>query len=279
MKMSTIAATVFAALAILTSCAGTKQALNDGSTIAGGLKETKKQIVAAKRWHNFSIPEIKFEDKAPASKGSHIYHALIPNPNAYINKVAREVLNTLYYSDKDSIPFFHQLHYTLEDIDGVSAKGGGNGYVTIFYSTRHIERSFANNDTARVDFETRGVLLHELTHAFQLEPQGIGDYGSNKTFWAFIEGMADAVRVANDGFHDATDRPRGGHYWDGYRTTGYFLAWIQKTKDKNFLRKFNRTTLEVVPWSWNGAIQHIFGKNCTMEALWKEYQTAMGDVK
>lgn len=44
-------------------------------------------------------------------------------------------------------------------------------------------------------FETRGVLLHELTHAYQLEPQGIGSYGTNRVFWAFIEGMADAVRV------------------------------------------------------------------------------------
>ena len=70
------------------------------------------------------------------------------------------MLNTLYYSEKDSIPAFNVLHYTLEDVDGVSAKGGGNGNVSIFYSTRHIQKSFANNDTARVDFETRGVLLH-----------------------------------------------------------------------------------------------------------------------
>lgn len=156
-------------------------------SIAGGLKETKKQQVAAKRWKNFSIPKILFEDKAPQSQGSKIYHALIPNPTAYINKVAREVLNTLYYSEKDSIPAFNVLHYTLEDVDGVSAKGGGNGNVSIFYSTRHIQKSFANNDTARVDFETRGVLLHELTHAFQLEPHGIGSYGTNKTIGALLK--------------------------------------------------------------------------------------------
>ena len=71
--------------------------------------------------------------------------------------------------------------------------------------------------------------------------------------------MADAVRVINDGFHGETDRPKGGSYKDGYRKTGYFLVWIQNTKDKDFLRKFNRTALEVVPWSWDGAIQHIFG--------------------
>ena len=40
------------------------------------------------------------------------------------------MLNTLYYSEKDSIPAFNVLHYTLEDVDGVSAKGGGNGNVS-----------------------------------------------------------------------------------------------------------------------------------------------------
>ena len=278
MKIANAAAALFLAVA-LASCGASKQTTADGGSIAGGLRETKKQQVAAKRWKNFSIPEIKFEDKAPQSEGSHIYHALIANPDAYINKVAREVLNTLYFSEKDSIPAFNVLHYTLEDVDGVAAKGGGGGNVTIFYSTRHIEKSFAGRDTARVDFETRGVLLHELTHAFQLEPQGIGDYGSNRTFWCFIEGMADAVRVANDGFHGEKDRPKGGSYKDGYRYTGYFLAWIQQTKDKNFLRKFNRTALDVVPWSWDGAISHIFGRKYTIDGLWHEYQVAMGDIK
>lgn len=278
MKLTTITAALFAAAITLSSCGASKQTAADG-VIAGGVKETKKQQVAAKRWKKYSIPEIKFEDKAPQSEGSKIYHALIPNPNAYINKVAREVLNTLYYSEKDSIPRMDCLHYTLEDVDGISAKDGGNGNVTIFYSTRHIKKSFANNDTARVDFETRGVLLHELTHAYQLEPQGIGDYGSNKTFWCFIEGMADAVRVANDGFHGEKDRPKGGSYKNGYRYTGYFLAWLQQTKDPNFLRKFNHTALQLNPWSWDAAMQLCLGKGVTADALWHEYQVAMGDVK
>ena len=38
------------------------------------------------------------------------------------------------------------------------------------------------------------TVLHELTHAFQLEPQGIGPYGGpNKAVWELIEGMADAL--------------------------------------------------------------------------------------
>ena len=239
---------------------------------------TSKKAASADQWESFKIKDIYFDDQAPDSKGSKIYHAIIPDPESYINKVSREVLNTLYFSPKDSIPELKRLHYKLEDTKGISAKGGGNGYVDIFYSTRHVERSFANNDTARVDFETRGVLLHELTHAFQLEPQGIGNYGNSKTVWAFIEGMADAVRVANGGFKEG-DRPKGGNYMDGYRTAGYFFVWLRDNKDPEFLRKFNRSTLEVVPWSFNKAIKHILGEKYDIDDLWHEYQVAVGDIQ
>lgn len=230
-------------------------------------------------WKNYPVGTILFEDKAPETRGSDIYHRIIPNAESYIEQQARTVLATLYHSPEDSIPPVDRIHYTLEDIEGISAKGGGHGEVTIFYSTRHIEKSFAENDTAKLFFETRGVLLHELTHAYQLEPQGIGSYGTNRVFWAFIEGMADAVRVANGGFEGPSARPKGGNYMDGYRTSGYFFVWLRDHKDPDFLRKFNRSTLEVIPWSFDGAIKHILGNEYSIDDLWHEYQVAVGDIQ
>ena len=242
-------------------------------------KEAPGAASIAKTWGKYNVGTILFEDKAPQTKGSEIYHRIIPDVESYIKEQARTVLSTLYNSPKDSIPPVNQIHYTLEDIKGISAKGGGNGNVTIFYSTRHIENSFAQNDTAKLFFETRGVLLHELTHAYQLEPQGIGHYGNSRVVWAFIEGMADAVRVANGGFNRPEDRPKGGNYMDGYRTTGYFLVWLRDNKDPEFLRKFNRSTLEVIPWSFDGAIKHVLGEEYSIDGLWHEYQVAVGDIK
>ena len=72
------------------------------------------------------------------------YHRIIPDAESYIKEQARTVLATLYNSPEDSIPAVHKIHYTLEDINGISAKGGGNGDVTIFYSTRHIEKIFCS---------------------------------------------------------------------------------------------------------------------------------------
>ena len=60
MKLTTITAALFAAAITLSSCGASKQTAADG-VIVGGVKETKKQQVAAKRWKKYSIPEIKFE--------------------------------------------------------------------------------------------------------------------------------------------------------------------------------------------------------------------------
>lgn len=246
---------------------------------AGLLNVEAQEISDGNVWKGYNVGTILFEDKAPATQGSDIYRRIIPDPKSYITEQAYTVLSTLYDSPEDSIPPVHNIHYTLEDIDGVSAKGGAHGNISIFYSTRHIERSFVKNDTARLFFETRGVLLHELTHAYQLEPQGIGSYGNSRVVWAFIEGMADAVRVANGGFKGEIDRPKGGNYMDGYRHAGYFFVWIRDNKDPEFLKKFNRSTLEVIPWSFNGAIKHILGEEYDIDELWHEYQVAVGDIQ
>lgn len=244
-----------------------------------GCGSARKAARTMKAWKDYNVGEIIFRDKANGTRGADIYHSIIPDPEQYIADAAREVLSILYESPEDSITRVDKIFYSIEDRDGISAKGGGRGRVSIFYSTRHVENSFRDNDTAKVLFETRGVLLHELTHAYQLEPQGIGTYGTNKVNWAFIEGMADAVRVAGGGFEGPNARPRGGHYMDGYRTTGYFLVWIRDTKDPDFLWKFNRSALEVVPWSFDGAVKHILGPKYNIDDLWHEYQVAVGDIK
>lgn len=247
--------------------------------MAQAQNEWQAKPVKVKKWRKYDVGEILFNDKAPQTEGSQIYNRLIPNPEEYIAGCAREVLATLYFSPKDKVTPVQTLKYTLEDREGISAKSGGNGRVHIFYSARHVEKSYKGSGDEKVFFETRGVLLHELTHAYQLEPQGIGTYSTNKTFWVFIEGMADAVRVANGGFYGEQDRPKGGHYTKGYRYAGYFFVWLRDNYDPDFLRKFNLSTLDVVPWSFDGAIKHVLGEQYDIESLWHEYQVSVGDIK
>lgn len=223
-----------------------------------------------REWSHFQYPEINFVNHADATKGWEIYNRIIPNPGEYINAAILEVLKTLYWSEEDSIPDVRKINYDFKDIDGISAKGGNPPEITIFYSSRWVEKSETGGGDDKVLFETRGVLLHELTHGFQLEPQGVGSYADGGEFWIFIEGMADAVRIHNNGFPSDNRKP-GGSWKDGYQRTGYFLDWLT-TKDPDFLRKFNKSAIEVVPWGFDKAIKHVLGQHHSVDALWDEYQ-------
>ena len=242
----------------------------------------KEPIKIEDQWLNYHPGDINFRILSPETEGAKIYTRIVKEPESYITDNARRVIQTLYFSPSDSIPDIHTINYEVNKFDGISYKSGGGDVVQINYSTDWIEKSFDGNDTIRLDYETRGVIYHELTHAFQLEPQGCGTYDGKSPYWAFIEGMADAVRVACGGFEQdfaSDDRPRGGNWISGYRTTGYFLYWLSLNKDKDFIRKFNRSALEVNPWSFDAAMKHILGDKPenSIDSLWNEYQKAVGD--
>ena len=54
-------------------------------------------------WEDYNVGEIVFTDKSPEAAGSAIYHAIVPNPEEFIAKAAREVLAILYESPQDRI--------------------------------------------------------------------------------------------------------------------------------------------------------------------------------
>lgn len=239
-------------------------------------------ITIERQWRHYHPGKINFQSTSPETEGAKIYSSIITDPDSYITDNARRVIQTLYFSPADSIPDIKVIDYVVRDFDGISYKSGGGNNVRIDYSTDWIEKSFRDNDTIKLDYETRGVIYHELTHAFQLEPKGCGRYDGKSPYWAFIEGTADAVRVACGCFNQdfaSKDRPRGGSWMSGYRITGYFLYWLSQTKDPDFIRKFNRTALDVIPWSFDEAMYHILGRDekNSVQNLWNEYMAAIGD--
>ena len=235
--------------------------------VIGDVLFSEKNLVTD--WEDFKYPAVDFEVLAPETKGAAIYADLVQDPDAYLKYHACKVAEILFYTAKDTMNDVQTIHYTLKDYDGVSAKSGNPPAIYIEYSTRHIEKS-ANESLYKLDFETRGVLYHELVHAYQFEPKGIGSYSTNKEFWACIEGMADAVR-AESGFFDMSTRKPGGNWMDGYRTTGLFIQWL-KTKDPDAIRKFHLTVRDLDVWSFDKAIKCIFGEESGIESMWNEYQ-------
>ena len=239
-------------------------------------------ICHAQKWESpeqrgFRFPEVDFRNHAGHTEGWKIYRAIVPDPAAFIQQHAKWVVETLYWTVTDeNIPAIEKITYTFEDKEGISAKGGGVPDIHIFYSSRWVEQSHRNDGADKVLFETRGVLYHELTHGYQAEPRGCGVYRQGDQFWVFIEGVADAVRAIN-GFFDMSTRKPGGHWMDGYRTTGFFLQWLT-IRDMDFLRKFNRSAFDIDPWSFDAAMQSIFGGDVTTESLWDEYQAFLKTI-
>ena len=133
------------------------------------------------------------------------------------------------------------------------------------YSTQHIEKS-ARESLYKLDYETRGVLFHELVHAYQFEPKGIGSYSTNREFWACIEGLADAVRAEAGLFDIAALRKPGGHWLDGYKTTGFFLQWLT-TMNPDALREFHVTVRDMDVWSFDKAMRAMFGPGKGIEQM------------
>lgn len=229
------------------------------------------------KWKAFQLPTVNFKTPYPGSIGTMLYNAIVKDPAILIEVESRKVLDKLYFSPEDTnIPKRNEIEYKLDNYDGISAfYSGGNGS-GIVLSNQYVESYYKQNGAKKLVEENRGVLAHELTHSFQLSPKGVGDY-SNPIFHACIEGMADAVRVLNGYFTDA-DRPKGGSYKDSYRYTGFFIAWLVKNKDKDFLRKFNMSTQYLEVWSFDGAIKYALGQGYNVDDLWNEYLKAMGDI-
>lgn len=226
-------------------------------------------------WASFVYPEVRFEVLDPQTEGAAVYAELVQSPDDYIRYHTRKVAELLFYSAADTMNTVGKIHYTLKDYAGVSAKSGTPAETAIVYSTQHIEKS-AHESLCKLDYETRGVLFHELVHAYQFEPKGIGTYSTNREFWACIEGLADGVRAEAGLFDIAALRKPGGHWLDGYKTTGFFLQWLT-TKDPDALRKFHITVRDMEVWSFDKAMRAMFGPEQGIEELWNEYQEYLRD--
>lgn len=223
-----------------------------------------------KGWDKFPYPEVvlTYEDKE--SKGRELYDQLVQNADKYVKYHTQKVCQILHYSQEDPLLDVDTIKYTLRHYDGISSKGGSVPTISIQYSTKYCE-TIGSKSLYHLNDETRGVLFHELTHAYQYEPKNCGVYGDGGVFWAQIEGLADAVRTEAGLFDVEKLRKPGGNWMDGYKTTGFFLHWL-KTKDVDAIRKFHFSARDLDTWSFDGAMKYMFGEDSSIESLWTEYQ-------
>ncbi|MDF9830546.1 basic secretory protein-like protein [Parabacteroides sp. PF5-6] len=221
-------------------------------------------------WAAFACPEIDFTI-TEEGEGYRLYTTLVQDPEAYIQYHARKVARILYSSASEPMPKVEKINYNIYDYEGISEKSGQPPVITIRYSSRYIEQ-IGKESLYALNRETRGVLYHILTHAYQYEPRGIGTYETSQEYRACVQGMAFAVR-AQTGLSNPNDRQTpGGHWLDGLHVTGFFLHWLTLNKNPETVRLFNQTVKNLAIWSFDSAMKSIFGPEVTIESLWAEYQ-------
>jgi PKD repeat protein len=227
-------------------------------------------------WSTFKYPGIGIVEKNDAgAQGVQIVHSAFPNFKDSIKAIALGVCKSIYRNVQE-VPAFDSLTIILEYYEGVAGKSGAPPHITISFSTKYIQEKYKNdgNNAANIAYEMKGVLWHEITHAYQNVPQNAGAYGSGTDFYGFIEGEADYVRIFN-GFHKTRTAAPGGTYDDGYTTSAFFLVYIARTYFANDYKKFgylfNGTAIGLnTTWSMNKALLMLIGK--PVDIVWAEYQ-------
>ena len=249
-------------------------------TDANGISDLiglEKAILVKKdttKWGRFIYPEVNFTDYAPNAQGSIIFHSIVKDPEKYIADVTEKVCRFIYDDPIEIITPILILNYQLKPNmqPGIPSYLLGAGTISgIDFSADHVEAAYARtqNDSI-VEDEILGVLFHEVTHGYQLQPKECGSYDGKSEYWAFIEGLADAVRI-KAGYHKNSKPTNNSLKWlAGYTQTGYFYNWLADNYDKKFLIKLNRSTNQITPWKFEKATQLILNRNA--DELWIEYK-------
>jgi hypothetical protein len=105
-------------------------------------------------------------------------------------------------------------------MNGIAYTTGSEIYVSADWIKKHPE------DT--------GMVVHELVHVIQR-------YSKDPPGW-LVEGIADYIRCYQ--YEPQTRlpavRPTPKGYRQGYKTTAQFLAWIERTHDKDIVKQLNQ---------------------------------------
>lgn len=224
-------------------------------------------------WGNqFLTPTVLFTDYDGVTTGSQIFHQVIANPESYMQQRCLDVAKILYRNSSEA-PRFRQLTFELKNEDFVAYKWGDGDAIGIAVSTQHLTTIYnqSGGNAQVIKDEIDGILFHEVTHGYNNSPVTGGTYDGQSPFWAYTEGIADAVRI-HAGFHQTRQPdPNNSRKWlGGYTTTGFFLHYISQTFDKNFLYKFNEKAKSLgQSWSFDAALLSIIGQDA--QTTWNQY--------
>jgi hypothetical protein len=206
-------------------------------------------------------PVITYENTTTSGDDAR-FEAHVPDKQAYFAARSLEVCKVLYRIGAE-VPPRPTLKFVLEDGDGVAyTLCGGNSCDEMHLNAGYVAQ--IGGDTAAVDAEIDGVIVHELGHVFQ-------HMGGEPPGW-LIEGEADFIRY-RAGYIPLSNRQAGGHYDDAYQTTAFFLDYVDRTyPDAGY--ELNQSKNPALGTSWSEDVfVTLTGKS--VQALWDDYQGSL----
>jgi hypothetical protein len=202
-------------------------------------------------------PQVVYDNRDAQGSGA-LFDQYVTDPEALIHEVAQTACLLLYRqpSEVREVP---TLSLIIEDFDGLAASSG----TSVHISSRYL-RQLADEGQDLL-MEIHGLLYFTVTNHYQ--------NNSNDTapIW-LITGVADWVRL-RAGYTDAALRRGGGNHQDGYRTTAFFLDWLNQ-QYPNFVHELNAFLGPTGPATFMDTIfSDLTGK--TVDALWLDYQATL----
>jgi len=187
------------------------------------------------------------------------------NPQAFMQDIGRKVCRTLYKNASEIRNASHVKLIIRYAPGEVAWKAGDGSDITVMISTDHLRN--VKNQGRDVAKEIKGILFHEMTHMYQQD-----DSDGHGADGGLIEGIADTVRFKNGFIPDGAQPNPNGHWNDGYRTTAFFLLWLDQRYD-SFIYRLNLTMDSQDGKTWSPeSFRTITGK--TVDALWNDYRAA-----
>ncbi|MDA3853226.1 MAG: basic secretory protein-like protein [Bacteroidales bacterium] len=223
----------------------------------------------------YSNPIVTISIEDTLQKGYQIFAQQVSDPEHLIRASADSVLKKLYTLVELSSGNFQDIDtitLALKAFDGIAYKSGDPHHITVSFSTKYIAQKHKEEGMKadEILFELMGVLYHELTHGYQYSPNNAGGYASKTDHFSLVEGMADFVRI--DLNQHKRPRKTGGHWNDGYTTTGYFLSYLQEINGDDFICRLNRSAQTLENWNWSDGLSWALNKEVSTEELWADYQ-------
>jgi hypothetical protein len=206
-------------------------------------------------WEATCAPTVTFENQDSSADGAAI-EAALGDPGALVQSGAQDVCRILYKSAAE-VPTVDSVHLLLQATPDAGAIGGSQ----VRLSTTHLTN--IQNEGGSATGEAAGMMRFFLSHMYM--------HSVDQTPGWLVSGKADFVRHSA-GYLDLSDRPSGGTWTDGFRTTAFFLAYLDDLH-VDFVYTLNQRMAPGEPPYSDDLFQDLTGT--PLPTLWDEYQATL----